>query len=345
VRLQISTISLWTISLAAVCLSPKTGLAQPDPLDQGGQDSIYIILSQPRLGIDDTSLVADLYFTNDAQPIVGASVGLSWNNSGLTMDSARMTSEADAVFQFYQFLYYRDDLDSTNANLRFQCACIASPGDELPAQASPRHVASYFFSIADWSPGDSVCVDQAAFVAVSFVDPDLGEYSVKWSGQTCVFAGEDSDGDGVGDTWDNCPSLANPEQSNNDGDAEGDLCDDDDDNDGVDDLSDNCALIYNPTQADSDGDGVGDACDPSCCSGRVGDANDSGDDEPTVGDVSALIDMLFISQEPVNCLAEADVNQSGGSFPTVDDITIGDISVLIDYLFITGPSLGLPDCL
>ena len=30
---------------------------------------------------------------------------------------------------------------------------------------------------------------------------------------------------------------------------------------------------------------------------------------------------------------------------TCGDITIGDISTLIDYLFITGPSLGLPDCL
>ena len=27
------------------------------------------------------------------------------------------------------------------------------------------------------------------------------------------------------------------------------------------------------------------------------------------------------------------------------DITIGDISILIDYLFITGPDLGLANCL
>jgi hypothetical protein len=32
-------------------------------------------------------------------------------------------------------------------------------------------------------------------------------------------------------------------------------------------------------------------------------------------------------------------------YPQLDDITIGDISTLIDYLFITGPSLGLAECL
>jgi len=41
---------------------------------------------------------------------------------------------------------------------------------------------------------------------------------------------------------------------------------------------------------------------------------------------------------------EADVNQSGGTGATCDDITIGDIAVLIDYLFITGPSLGPAEC-
>lgn len=85
-----------------------------------------------------------------------------------------------------------------------------------------------------------------------------------------------------------------------------------------------------------------------CCDGRVGDANGSGADEPTIGDISTLIDAKFISGSCVgtlDCFAEADINQSGGLAPACDDITIGDISFLIDYLFITGPILGLPDCL
>jgi PKD repeat protein len=85
----------------------------------------------------------------------------------------------------------------------------------------------------------------------------------------------------------------------------------------------------------------------SCCVDRVGDVNGSGNDEPTIGDISVLIDALFISGNPavIACLGEADVNQSGGTNPTIKDITISDISTLIDYLFITGPSRGLPECL
>jgi hypothetical protein len=83
----------------------------------------------------------------------------------------------------------------------------------------------------------------------------------------------------------------------------------------------------------------------TCCQDRVGDVNGESGDEPTIGDISAMIDMLFISVQPVECLAEADINQSGGVEPTMDDITVGDISILIDYLFITGSSLGLNDCL
>ncbi len=74
---------------------------------------------------------------------------------------------------------------------------------------------------------------------------------------------DDDDNDGVPDIRDNCPLVANPDQTNTDraGDG-GDACDNDDDNDGRNDMDDNCPLVANPDQTNTDraGDG-GDACD------------------------------------------------------------------------------------
>jgi hypothetical protein len=71
----------------------------------------------------------------------------------------------------------------------------------------------------------------------------------------------DDDADGVPNEVDNCPAIANPNQTDTDGDGEGDACDVDDDNDDVADGEDNCPLDPNPDQADTDGDGAGDLCD------------------------------------------------------------------------------------
>jgi hypothetical protein len=73
----------------------------------------------------------------------------------------------------------------------------------------------------------------------------------------------------------------------------------------------------------------------NCCTGLVGDVNGQSGDTPTIGDISKLIDHLFIAFTVPACLGEADVNQSGGANPTPADITIGDISLLIDHLFVT----------
>ena len=72
----------------------------------------------------------------------------------------------------------------------------------------------------------------------------------------------DADGDGVPDSHDNCPTVANTSQRNTDGDRFGDACDRDNDADGVADSHDNCPGTANADQADRDGDGAGDACDP-----------------------------------------------------------------------------------
>ncbi|MDB4956303.1 MAG: hypothetical protein JWO36_3872 [Myxococcales bacterium] len=61
----------------------------------------------------------------------------------------------------------------------------------------------------------------------------------------------DRDNDGIVDTSDNCPDLANPDQADEDGDKIGDLCDP-------------CPPYGNVSaNKDSDGDGVGDGCDPN----------------------------------------------------------------------------------
>ena len=73
----------------------------------------------------------------------------------------------------------------------------------------------------------------------------------------------DMDRDGVGDSEDNCPAIANANQANNDRDTTGDACDDDNDNDGVADAMDACPAgslnaasgADTATTADPDSDG------------------------------------------------------------------------------------------
>jgi hypothetical protein len=86
-------------------------------------------------------------------------------------------------------------------------------------------------------------------------------------------------------------------------------------------------------------------CAGTCCVGRVGDANMSGEappDEVTLGDIMLMVDVKFISGDcgKLTCILEADVNQDGGSAPTCEDhVTLGDIMVLVDHLFISNTPL------
>ncbi len=76
--------------------------------------------------------------------------------------------------------------------------------------------------------------------------------------------GRDQDSDLVTHSSDNCPTIANTDQTDVDGDDIGDACDPliDTDDDTIADTTDNCPTTPNTNQTDTDNDGTGDACDP-----------------------------------------------------------------------------------
>ncbi len=65
-----------------------------------------------------------------------------------------------------------------------------------------------------------------------------------------------------------------------------------------------------------------------CCVGMTGNVDDDAENIVDIGDLTALIDYLFISYTVPVCFEEANCDGEG----TVD---IGDLTALIDYLFIS----------
>jgi hypothetical protein len=157
---------------------------------------------------------------------------------------------------------------------------------------------------------------------VQFTATDNGVPNLTSSTVLSVFVSStDADGDGVLNTVDNCPVVANPGQENNDGDANGDVCDSDDDNDSVLDSSDNCALVSNADQANNDGDATGDVCDGDDDNDGVADGDDNcaytansdqanGDGDGQGDACDGDDDNDTVADETDNCVSVANADQS-----------------------------------
>jgi hypothetical protein len=138
---------------------------------------------------------------------------------------------------------------------------------------------------------------------------------------------QDSDDDGVVDTEDNCPNVANPNQADADNDGTGDACEGagqgDADDDGVLDADDNCVNVANPDQADSNNNGIGDACEDL-------DADDDGvpDEDDACPNTPADVDVND-SGCPIGDPASGDTD-GDGVFDNIDQCDETPAGVEVD---------------
>ncbi|HOW72592.1 MAG TPA: right-handed parallel beta-helix repeat-containing protein [Phycisphaerae bacterium] len=176
---------------------------------------------------------------------------------------------------------------------------------------------------------------------------DMGAYEFQATG--------DSDGDGIPDGQDNCPSTSNTDQRDSDQDGKGDVCDpcpddpyNDIDNDDLCANEDNCPSRANPGQEDADGDRVGDVCDncpfaPNAdqrdadgdgsgdtCDTCPADASNDADGDGRCGDVDNCPTVFNPDQNDVdgdqagdacdNCLAAPNPEQADSDRDAMGDI-------------------------
>jgi hypothetical protein len=175
--------------------------------------------------------------------------------------------------------------------------------------------------VANWRMNEG---NGSILVDLSGHDLDASIIDAAWiQGMHLNPASSDDDGDGVGNSEDNCPDISNPDQEDVDEDEIGDACD-------------NCLEDGNPDQLDADGDGAGDMCDP--CTDIDGDGfGDPGYVLNTCGEDNCP-STYNPDQSPV---APGDINCEGG-------INVLDVLAVVNHILgtqlLSGAPLDRADC-
>ncbi len=245
--------------------------------------------SAQALGFDGTTgelaegKTADIaIFAKSGRTSYRAVINASEKDLGLVVRSGKILVGASSVVAALEDNC--DELDVCGAKKRVCISRDTGKGwDAIGALANQYTLAS----CGQTPPNEPSCLPART------LDTDSVSQSTVFSGMSSA---NDTDGDGVPNDKDNCPTVFNPArpldkgvQENSDGDDLGDACDPcpfdkdtttcskpgsvkaDKDGDGVEDAKDNCRDKANPGQEDGDKDGFGDACDT--CPAEAGSSN------------------------------------------------------------------------
>jgi hypothetical protein len=268
-----TTEGLKTFTVDASIAVTTTHVSDPNSGNNTGTDSADTTITAPPTTAD--AQIVSWVFPDDLAA-AGNQVRVV-PGAGELMTSTETLDNNDGT---YPGANYNVDLTVTETPA---ANCAATPdGGNPTTQVIPTNgtdvVDTLAWQVTLTAPATSCTIDFGKTVTITTAGVTDSDLSDNTATRTVTLVA-DTDNDTVPDNFngviDNCPTVANPLQENNDGDALGDACDDDDDNDTVLDVTDNCPLVANADQLDSDGNGVGDACENDFDGDTVPDLDDN----------------------------------------------------------------------
>lgn len=171
-------------------------------IDHGVQDSIF--LSPQSFTVDSLGvahLSVGVYLFNDADSLSALSCGFSWDYaSTMSLDSAVGTTDfwdsnsGSGRFGVVRSLYKKNSKSVSNADRQFVIAGCTNkflPQGGLPPSATPYLLATYYFTLQNWTPVSHVCFELSeinAGATAEFVNYDQSIYRPRVSGLVTVHA-------------------------------------------------------------------------------------------------------------------------------------------------------------
>ena len=246
--------------------SYSLGITVSDGTKTSAVENVTVaIIDDPNVFVTEDLTVA-IYRDNTGSGIITD----DYNNLNNNKTSSRSSKSEDTQKVIYSVDSGIDkeffNINSSSGQLSF----ISAPSFSNPQDANKDNVYEVTLKAENI---DDVSVDVPVITSRKSISI-LENNSTVTSVTTLISqATSDADGDGIIDTQDICPTIANPDQADSDGNGEGDACQDTD-GDGILDKNDICPIIVNPGQEDSDGDGIGDVCEDTDGDG-VSDTEDN----------------------------------------------------------------------
>jgi hypothetical protein len=142
---------------------------QQNPYDAGAADSIAVtcsIVATAQAG--QYAMQAKVYLLKDVDTAGGMAFGFNWDNPKARLDSAGLSPTVASCMGDFSGFYRSNSLDSSNLYHRFVLWAFRSAWPGIVASSQYQHLATFYFTLSNWSAADLLVIDTSAMLGIEF---------------------------------------------------------------------------------------------------------------------------------------------------------------------------------